>query len=223
MWFGIKGEVEKKKKLKHKILLICEGERTESDYFEELAKRDNSVLIINCGFTSVTKEGRLTCLVEDACKEQKIEIFSFDKKCYVFDLDVFDKQPKLMEYITTSVKDESFNMYYTYPSFEYWILLSFINKSNVEETTELTIKQIKERLNEKYKLKFKNGKKIPTSRIEEIVDKKNCAVINSKSITENHSFTLSFKPTYKLFEEICKDKTNKSNLHDLIDLIDNFK
>lgn len=38
MSFGIKGEVEKKQKIKNKILLICEGERTDSDYFQEICK-----------------------------------------------------------------------------------------------------------------------------------------------------------------------------------------
>ena len=222
MPFGIKNDVEKKRHVKSKILLICEGKCTESDYFKELAKRDNSVILVLCGFSSITKDNRLTNLINETCEKQNITIFSSDQKSYIFDLDVFQNHPTLANHIVNSANDEEIKMYYTFPSFEYWILLSFLNSAKVKDTAYMNINEIKNMLKEQYKLTFKNGKSIPTLKVPEIVNKRNKAATNSLNICNSLSFSLSSKPNLELFNEINNDKTNKSNLHELIELIDNF-
>ena len=171
MPFGIKYEVEKRREPNKKILLVCEGSRTETEYFSEISKRNKSVLIVMCGYTSITKDNKLTKMVSDSCTEQGVDIFPSDVRCYIFDLDVFKSNPRLKDYIVTSSNTESFNMYYTFPSFEYWLLMSFVTSSNLESTLNLGISEIKNKLKEDYKFIFKDGKGIPKGKIDELIKK----------------------------------------------------
>ncbi|MGL4588659.1 MAG: RloB family protein [Mycoplasmatales bacterium] len=222
MGFGIKNESEKKRPVKKKVLLIYEGKNTEATYFKELKKQVNSIKLILCGDSAITTAENLEQMINKVCEEEKYYIFQGDEKCYVFDLDVAHKKPGVRKYIVDAVSTNNFKVFYTYPSFEYWILLSFIPTSRIDSTITLDIDAIKTMLENEFHFKFKANKDIPDCRTSELVQKRIYAMHNSKQIAANLPYNLTSEPNIVKFDEICNNTTNKSNLHELMHLVDNF-
>jgi hypothetical protein len=109
-----------------KVLIVCEGEKTEPNYFNELIEHyeinsANVAIDGSCGSSprSVFKRA------EQLYKSEERKGAPFDRVYCVFDKDSHETYEETMQKIATKRPK---NIYYTavsIPSFEYWLLLHF--------------------------------------------------------------------------------------------------
>lgn len=110
-----------KRKAYKTILIVCEGEKTEKLYFEDLISTENlsSVNVqVYSGRGSDPKSVVETAIEEKDKQSQHLE---FDEVYCVIDRDAhqtFDDAQKL-------AKKHNINLIVSYPSFEYWYLCHF--------------------------------------------------------------------------------------------------
>lgn len=110
-----------------KVLIVCEGEKTEPNYFEALKDHlalntANVVVTGECGSSPVS-------IVAYAKKryldEQAITDDPFDKVFCVFDRDAHDTYQQALDKIATVRPKDTFVAITSVPCFEYWLLLHF--------------------------------------------------------------------------------------------------
>ncbi|MFV2057874.1 MAG: RloB family protein [Thiohalomonadales bacterium] len=109
-----------------KILIVCEGEKTEPNYFNEL----KDYLTLNSATVKVTGE----------CESSPISVFeyslrlykfaknagdSYDKVFCVFDKDTHSSYQKTLQNIESVKPKDSFAAITSTPCFEYWLMLHF--------------------------------------------------------------------------------------------------
>lgn len=124
-----------KKESYDKVLIVCEGQKTEPNYFEEIKDKYeisslNIVIDGDCGSSPL-------CVVNHAKKIAKKEAdlgSSFDKVFCVIDKDNHESYPQAMNKIMAQ-KGQVFKSIESIPCFEYWLLLHF------EYTTRAYISQ----------------------------------------------------------------------------------
>lgn len=109
-----------------KVLIVCEGEKTEPNYFKEL--KDH--LALNSANVDVTGECGSSpfSVVEYAMQryldEQRVGD-SFDKVFCVFDKDAHDTYQQALDMIATAKPKDTFVAITSIPCFECWLLLHF--------------------------------------------------------------------------------------------------
>lgn len=111
------------KELRPAILIVCEGEKTEPNYFDDIKKAYGltAVDIIICGKECGTNPKS----VVKFAKEKKIEIERKKQQIYdvwcVFDCDQHEWIPEAL----VQAKDNKFQVAFSNPSFEIWYLLHY--------------------------------------------------------------------------------------------------
>jgi len=122
-----------------RVLIVCEGEKTEPNYFKELKdclELNNANVEIdgNCGSSpiSVVKYAKKRCL------EEKKTGDGFDKVYCVFDKDTHESYDAALLEITNLKPKETFHAAHSVPCFEFWLLLHFIytNKPYIRNGTK---------------------------------------------------------------------------------------
>ena len=113
----------KKQALRARILIVCEGAKTEPHYFEEIRLRSRTGVadIQICG-----KEcGSAPISVVDYAEQRWLEAGKdFDQIFCVFDRDRHESFDQAVDRIQ-ALNKHGFRAIYSHPSFEYWLLLHF--------------------------------------------------------------------------------------------------
>ncbi|MCQ2219733.1 MAG: RloB family protein [Paludibacteraceae bacterium] len=145
------------KKVPFKILIVCEGDKTEPEYFKSF--KENDVFVINMD----TDGGKINTIqvVEKAIKlRDKNSSRPYDRVWAVFDKDDFPA--KDFNDAIIKAQKENIGCAWSNESFELWYLLHFCNV-----TTAITRKDYIEKLNENIRSKdskFKYEKNNPNMR-----------------------------------------------------------
>lgn len=109
-----------------KVLIVCEGEKTEPNYFEalkdHLALNSANIYVTGeCGSSPVSIVGYAMQRYRD---EQRAGD-SFDKVFCVFDRDTHNTYQRALDKIATAKPKDTFVAITSVPCFEYWLLLHF--------------------------------------------------------------------------------------------------
>jgi len=111
----------RKRKRYLKVLIICEGKKTEPNYFrglkDDLELSSANVEIVGAGCTP----GKIVEHAKRLCKEEKGKGDPFDKVFCVF---AKDEHPNYQEAVDAASKHH-FEVIYSDPCFEYWLLLHY--------------------------------------------------------------------------------------------------
>jgi hypothetical protein len=162
-WFKKKLELKRKKAIKEyydSILIVCEGERTEPNYFKSFQTPSIQVEVIGKGSSNIR-------LVEDAIAEWKKcakEDKYFEKIWCVFDRDDFPSDQYNQAFVTIGTEEARLNRYYkkrtgrkisiniaySNQAFELWYLLHFDFHTTGYHRTQYK-KMLSVRLKKEYK------------------------------------------------------------------------
>lgn len=119
--------VSNKRELKHKILIICEGEKTEVNYLKEIRveKRisDKLLHIKKCSLGTNPKKVLECAIKESGYKRGKFE--NFDEVWIVIDRDEHHDFAQTV----LDAKTKNINVAHSNPCFELWLLLHFENQT----------------------------------------------------------------------------------------------
>lgn len=181
------------KKILDNILILCEGEKTEPNYFNGIKckYRMSNVEIKGLGANTDT-------ITKIAVKEHR----NFSQIWCVFDRDSFDAH-NFNRAFQMIKKYKNIHIAYSNEAFELWYLLHF-NYYNTGITREAYCKKLNKLLGKKYK---KNSTEIYSL----ICDKENVAIKNAKRLFESYPNENPEKnnpstTVYKLVEELNKYK-----------------
>lgn len=144
------------------ILIVCEGEETEKNYFESFEVTSAKIKIVPTGENTIN-------IVYCAEKENKKN--KYDQVWCVFDKD--DYGEKFSEAIEKA-KNLNFKVAYSNECFELWFVLHFIYLQSAMSRNDYN-KKLKIFLNENYK---KNDKKI----YDKLLKNQNVAIENAKKL-----------------------------------------
>lgn len=202
------------KNMKKRFFILYEGEKTEAKYIEWIEERyskDKRVEIINCGESTMTTVENLVKLRNNADDFQP----EVDESFYIIDLDIFKPGLDKLEENLKLISKE-FNVIYSKPSFEFWILLHYENISKLALLKDIDVHGIKERL-KKYNVTF-NGKKLRDCNKEFLMNNMEKACLNANKII------MDINPSYyKLNEANIKNilsiEESITNMNMLIDNI----
>ncbi len=109
-----------------RVLVVCEGEKTEPLYFQELADvyRLNSANVCvtgDCGSSPKRVVEYAQDLYKQSCKENN----TFDRVFCVFDKDTHPSYHQALDMIAAIMPKNVFAAIASVPCFEYWLLLHF--------------------------------------------------------------------------------------------------
>ncbi len=118
-----------------KVLIVCEGEKTEPYYFEDL----KSYYQINSANIEITGEcGSAPISVFDYAEQRYQEENragdSFDKVYCVFDKDQHGSYDRALVNIESALPQDTFFAINSVPCFEYWLILHFYYTDRPYET-----------------------------------------------------------------------------------------
>ena len=154
-----------------RILIICEGTKTEPKYFEGM--------ISDLRLTSINIDGKgrdPQSIVECAKKEIK----NYDEIWCVFDRDDFPKVRFNASLEMANAKKDKIKIGYTNEAFELWYLLHFDYHSSAISRDDL-IKKLKKKLG-KYEKNMDNI-------YEQLLDKQDTAIKNAKKLYSSYPNT----------------------------------
>lgn len=109
-----------------KLLIVCEGEKTEPNYFME-AREYFSLNTVNvevrgdCGSDPMS----IVKFAKQRYREEKDSGDPFDEVYCVFDKDGHDTYDKALNALTTATPKNTYFTINSVPSFEFWLLLHF--------------------------------------------------------------------------------------------------
>jgi len=104
-----------------KILIVCEGEKTEPNYFDEL-KDHHQLNTVNVDGKCGSDPWSVYQHAIKCARQAKVNNDPYDKVYCVFDK---DKHTTYQKALTAIVRKESFTAINSVPCFEYWLLLHF--------------------------------------------------------------------------------------------------
>jgi hypothetical protein len=164
------------KEVKKAILIYCEGEKTEPNYFHALCKSLNisNVEVNGCGKNTDS-------LVEDAIKIRKNKYSGYDQIWCVFDRDSFPAQN--FNRAIQIASNNNIEVAYSNEAFELWYLLHF-NYIDSALSRTLYQKKLTECLGERYE---KNSKDM----YEKIKGRQSTAIINSENLLISYRGTFN--------------------------------
>lgn len=137
------------------FLIVCEGEKTEPNYFKSLIANDNYSKVIKIEAEIIGGAKCTVSLVNDAERINKESIIPYDRIWVVFDKDDFKDFNEAIQLC----KQKGFNAGWTNEAFELWYYLHFeyldtsISRHDYIEKIESFIKEKKEYENFKYEKK----------------------------------------------------------------------
>jgi len=110
-----------------KVLIVCEGEKTEPNYFNELKDHfalnsANVIITGDCGSDPMS-------VVNHALQQYRLARDAgdpFDKVFCVIDKDAHPNYPQAIQKLETTKPRNTFDPITSVPCFEYWLLLHFI-------------------------------------------------------------------------------------------------
>ncbi len=118
------------KKPTKKALIVCEGEKTEPSYFEELKKHyeinPSSVVIRGDGGSSPKS---VVDFAEDLYEQEKQTSGAFDKVFCVFDKNSHSSYKDTVDRLRNMEPKGIFVAITSVPAFEYWFLLHYTNSA----------------------------------------------------------------------------------------------
>ena len=109
-----------------KVLIVCEGEKTEPNYFSGLKDHlelnsANVVVTGECGSSPMS----IVRFAFQLYREERDVGDPFDKVFCVFDRDTHETYQQALEQIETAQLKDTFRAITSVPCFEYWLLLHF--------------------------------------------------------------------------------------------------
>ncbi len=109
-----------------KVLIVCEGEKTEPNYFEELKDyyelgSANVEVTGSCGSSPMS----VVAYAKDLYREAKKAGDAFDKVFCVFDKDTHSDYQSALDMLNSKNLKGVFQAVPSVPCFEYWLLLHF--------------------------------------------------------------------------------------------------
>ena len=109
-----------------KVLIVCEGEKTEPNYFNSLKDHYglNSANIEVCGECG-SDPASIVEFAKGRYREEKRAGDSFDKVYCVFDKDTHASYGRAIDQIKRATPKDTFVAITSVPCFEYWLLLHF--------------------------------------------------------------------------------------------------
>lgn len=155
------------------ILIVCEGEKTEPNYFRAFRLSSAVVRVEGCGENTIN----LIKKAIDIRKKAKANDEIFDQVWCVFDRDSFPLQ-NFNEAISLA-RRKKINVAYSNEAFELWYLLHF-HYYNSAITRDEYKKKLSELLNHPYK---KNSQ----SMYKELLDKQEAAVKNAARLLKTYN------------------------------------
>lgn len=162
---SFKNRKNKSKKPKDTILILCEGEKTEPNYFKGF------------GLRNITIEG-IGYNTDSLVTRAKNKINDYDKIWCVFDRDSFSAQ-NFNRAFQMIANEDKIQIAYSNEAFEVWYLLHY-DYINTEMTRLDLIKKLSD------KLKPKKYKKNSTDMYEALLDKQSIAINNAKKLLESY-------------------------------------
>lgn len=193
--------ISKGKETRKRILIVCEGEKTEHNYFESFRQRGDLVKVYVHGEGKNTIS--LVAQADTLIKEYKDKHEPIDETWCVFDRDSFSADQ--FNGAIEKCRQKKYHAVYSNEAFEIWYLLHF-EKHDTAYSRKQYEKMLSERLGEPYK---KNSKDM----YAKLIDKQNTAIKNAKSLREfygeKHNPCLDNPCTlvYQLVEALNKNFT----------------
>lgn len=119
-----------------KVLIVCEGEKTEPNYFRELKDHYalNSANIAICGEECDSDPVSIVQYAKKRYREEKAAGDAFDKVYCVFDKDKHFNYEQALADIRSATPKEIYIAINSVPCFEYWLLLHFNYNTRPYET-----------------------------------------------------------------------------------------
>lgn len=194
-----------------KILIICEGQKTEPSYFRAL-KNDYRLLATDIRIISAKRSDPMSLIktAEKQYNESVNEGDPFDSVFCVFDKDehahyndalktIAKLQPKSVYYAITSV-----------PCFEFWLLLHYCCttrqfESKNKSAAEQVVYELKKHINN-----YEKGDPNIYAKTKDFIS---TAIINAKKVNEfskNNGTDNPSTKVYYLVEQLIEDSNNKN-------------
>ncbi|MBF0466770.1 MAG: RloB domain-containing protein [Nitrospirae bacterium] len=167
------------RKVSKTILIVCEGEKTEKNYFESFRK-DLHNSLINIQDVKIIGTGYNTCSLVQKAKDLRIELKKegkdFEITWVVFDKDSFASEN--FNKAIDSAKKCNIRVAYSNEAFELWYLLHYAYID-----AGLSRDQYKEKLTTRLGFKYEKNSK---SMYSTLLDRQTTAIINAKKLIEHH-------------------------------------
>jgi RloB-like protein len=152
-----------------RILIVCEGARTEPLYFEGFRIPISSVKVLGVGMNTLSVVKEAIRLRDEATKR-------YEQVWCVFDRDNFTS--KRFNQALDLAKQNGINVAYTNQAFELWYLLHY-HYHDAATSRDLYKKMLTERMGRKYKKK-------DSTMYQELLDKMDDAIRNAKRLSKSH-------------------------------------
>lgn len=187
---GTRGEPKKR------ILIICEGEKTEPNYFKAFRVTSAVVVVIGLGTDTKRLVSEAISLRDKAVRDKEV----YDQVWCVFDRDSF-KAKDFTDAFKLAGKHK-IKIAYSNEAFELWYLLHF-HYFNTAVSRKLYNEKLSKLLGKEYR---KNSKTI----YDELLAKQNNAIKYSKKLLQSYTSPNPEKDNpsttvYKLVEELNKN------------------
>lgn len=107
------------RKIKQSFLIVCEGEKTEPDYFKAFRMTAATIKTVGQAMNTMTLVSKAICIRESDQKKKKV----YDQCWVVFDKDDFPA--KDFNQAIQFAEKNGFRVAYSNQAFEYWFLLHY--------------------------------------------------------------------------------------------------
>lgn len=206
------GKRKKSRELVTYFLIVCEGEKTEPNYFKSFPKQVGKIIYdieLDGGGISTLK------VVEKAIELREKSIQKYDRVWAVFDRDSF--KPSSFNSAIYKAKAHNIECAWSNEAFELWYLLHFHNRITAMKRTEYK-KAIEDAVNEKLGKKTFQYKKNDTSMYSLLnrLGSQDLAIKWAKDLSERikgENFA-NYNPqtmVFKLVEELIGKSTDLNN------------
>lgn len=171
---------------KKRVLIVCEGEKTEPNYFKSFRITSAEVRVIGKGYNTKS----LIKSTKELVNKAKLEKLPFDQVWCVFDRDSFSK-----ESFNTAIKmatSSGFKVAYSNEAFELWYVLHFQYL-----TAGIDRESYNEKLDKHLKRKYKKNY---TNMYDVLLAKQQTAIKNAKKLLTIHKRKIpaDMKPSTKV-------------------------
>lgn len=186
------------------ILIVCEGEKTEPNYFEWYRKNCKQQINININGEGMNTIGLVKETVKIQKRIEKEEYIKFDQVWSVFDRDSF----KLCDYNAAFEFANRHNIKVAYSNecFEVWYLLHFMYFDNSMSRTQV-FKKLDKELKRNFQVAYRKNKE---NIFELLRDRQKIAIENAKKLYINSINSMQEEQqnpstcVFKLVEELNK-------------------
>lgn len=180
-----------------RILIVCEGEKTEPDYFKFLRNKFR----LNVADVEVRGDGGSS---PKSVYEFALELYNKSKKGVVYDMvfcvydqDEFSKHAEVKNKID---QQKAFSLIFSNPCFEIWYLFHFVNstKPYTKKGRKTASQQVKSDIE-------KILKNFQENYLDILFERINVAITNAKN-SEKQGIENPYTNVYELVEELSKHR-----------------